>query len=572
MGFSQQRKIQLVHSDNTIKDEANYPGALVALGNVMIEHEGASLQCKQALIYQESNLIKAFGDVIINQGDTVIQTSKYVHYDGKTKMAKSWGNVILKDPKMTLTTDTLHFDRTNQLIYYRNHAIIKDSMNTLKSNIGKYFLKTNKFQAQTKVVITNADNIVTSEHLDYYTNTGVSNLYGPSTIEGKESTLFCEKGYHNSKSKISHFLKNAKVIYDDRVIEGDSLYYDENRKFASATGNITVTDTLNNSIVKGAYSEYFQDLDSVFVIGKPVAISTVENDSTFIHGDTLLVTGKQDFRVIRAYHHVKFFKKDMQGKCDSLYTDEAKGLTKMYRRPILWSDVNQITGDSIQFLTNKETKKLDSLKVYTNAFVIKRDSTSGFSQIKGKDLFGKFENDQLSEIFVSGNGQMINYNRDENKELIGITKMICSNMSFLFKEGELETLKYTIKPEGKTYPPSKFPAEEEKLPDFIWRQSEQPLTKEAIFIHDIGDELLIAEIIKEEKAARIVAFEVAKQKEKEKLEQEEKDKADAENKSSTNSEEDLSIPNLAEEKMKSEELPGLDNPKQTKPKEKKRDK
>lgn len=563
IGFSQQRKILLIHSDNTIKDEEKHPGGIVALGHVMVEHDGATLQCKQAVIYQEANLIKAFGDVVINQGDTIIQTSKYVHYNGKTKMAKSWGNVVLKDPKMTLTTDTLHFDRTNQLLYYKNHATIKDTTNTLESEIGRYYLENNKFQAQTSVVITNPDNKVTSQHLDYFTNTGISNLYGPSTIEGKESTLYCEKGFHDSKRKISHFIKNAKVIYNDRVIEGDSLYYDENRKFASATGNIVVTDTINNSIITGGYSEYYEDKDSVFVIEKPLAISTAEKDSTFIHGDTLLVTGKKDFRIIRAYHHVKFFKKDIQGKCDSLFTDEASGLTKMYRRPILWSDVNQITGDSIHFLTNKVTEKMDSLKVYNNAFVIKKDSTSGFSQIKGKDLFGKFENDELSNIFVSGNGQMINYNRDENKELIGITKMICSDMEFFFTEGELITLKYIVKPEGKTYPPSKFPENESKLPDFIWRQDEQPLTKEDIFKHDEGDDELINQIIAEEKLARKEALESAKQKEKE--EQAAEQKAKAAEALPENKNDKLSAPKSPVNDLPKEQLPNRENLEENKP-------
>ncbi len=510
IGFSQQRKIQLIHSDNTFKDDVKYPDAIVALGNVMVEHEGATIQCKQALIYQNVNIIKAFGDVIINQGDTIIQHSKYVHYNGKTKMAESWGNVVLKDPKMTLTTDTLHFDRTNQLLFYQNHATIKDSINTLNSDIGKYFLENNKFQALSKVIITNPDNTVLSEHLDYYTNTGISNLYGPSTIVGKDNTLYCEKGHHNSKTRISHFIKNAKLMYKDRVIEGDSLYYDENKKFASATGHIVVTDTINNSIIKGEYSEYFEAKDSVFVVGKPLAISMVENDSTFIHGDTLLVTGKQDYRIIRAYHHVKFFKKDLQGKCDSLYSNEVTGLTKMYRRPILWSDVNQITGDTIHFLTNKDTNELDSLKVYNNSFVIKQDSTGGFSQIKGKNLYGKFIDDALDNIYVSGNGQMINYNRNEKEELIGITKMTCSNMEFLFKEGELDNLKYTIKPEGKTYPPSKFPESEGKLAGFLWRQDEQPLTKDDIFKHDQGDDALIKEIIEAENIAKKEVLKAAK--------------------------------------------------------------
>lgn len=504
VSFSQQTKIQLIHADNTIKDEAKYPDAIVVLGHVQVAHEGATLSCKQALIYQEDNIIKAFGDVVINQGDTITQTSKYVHYDGKTKMAKSWGNVVLTDPKMVLRTDTLHFDRNKQLLFYQNHASINDETNTLESQIGKYYLEKNMFQALSKVIVTNPDNKVTSNHLDYYTNTGVSNLYGPSTIEGKENTLYCEKGFNDSKRRISHFVKNAKLIYKDRLIEGDSLYYDENEKFASATGHVIVTDTINNSIVRGDYSEYFEAKDSVFVVGKPVAISVVENDSTYIHGDTLLVTGKQDFRIVRAYHHVKFYKKDLQGKCDSLYTSETIGITKMYRNPVLWSDVNQITGDSIHFLTNTRTQKLDSLKVYNHAFVIKQDSTGGYSQIKGKDLFGKFKDDKIEKIFVSGNGEMINYNRNEKKELIGITKMTCSDMEFLFLDGELDNLKYKVKPEGKTYPPSKFPEAEGKLNGFIWREAEQPLTKEAIYIHDKGDDAIITAIILKEKEAKKV--------------------------------------------------------------------
>ncbi len=431
-------------------------------------------------------------------------------------MAKSWGNVILKDPKMTLTTDTLHFDRANQILMYKNHAIIKDSTNTLNSEIGNYFLQTNKFQALSEVVITNPDNKITSEHLDYFTNTGIADLYGPTTIiDIKESnTLYCEEGHHNSKTRISHFIKNAKILYKDRIIEGDSLYYDEDRKFASATGNIIVTDTINNSIIKGGYSEYFQDKDSVFVVDKPLAITLVENDSTYIHGDTLLVTGKQDKRIIRAFHHVKFFKKDLQGKCDSLYSNEATGLTKMYRRPILWNDVNQITGDTIHFLSNNETNQLDSLKVYNNAFVIKQDSSGGFSQIKGKNLFGKFKNETLDSLLFSGNAQMINYSRNEKKELIGITKMTCSNISFRFIDGEMHKVKFMVMPEGKTYPPSKFPKEEEKLPGFLWRQEEQPLTKDDVFKRDKGDDALIKEIIKEEKTARQEAKKATELKQK----------------------------------------------------------
>ncbi len=482
--FSQEKKIQILRSDHTFKDSNKYPNAIVAMGHVMVEHEGATLECKQALIYQEANIIKAFGDVFINQGDSITQKSKYVHYNGNTKMAKSWGHVTLKDPKMTLTTDTLHFDRKKQVLFYEHHATIKDSTNTLESQIGRYFLETNKFEALSEVIITNPDSKVTSNHLDYYTDSGVSYLFGPSTIEDSENKLYCENGYNNSKTNISHFTKNAVIYYKDRVIEGDSLYYDKTRKFASATGNIKVTDTINKSVIKGGYSEYFEKLDSVFVVKKAVAISLVKKDSMYIHGDTLLITGKQDHRIVRAYHRVKFFKKDLQGKCDSLYSNESEGITKMYRRPVLWNKQNQITGDSIYFTSNKVTQKMDSLKVYHHAFVINKDSIEGYNQIKGRILYGKFIKDEIDNILVKGNGEVISYNRDENKELVGITKMKSSNIVFTFLEGEIDQIRFNTMPEGKTYPKSKFPKPDELLKDFIWREKERPLTKDDIFIYD----------------------------------------------------------------------------------------
>lgn len=504
LSTAQQKKIKILHADYSFSDEEKYPNAIVVLGNVMVEHEGATLQCKQALIYQKSNIIKAFGDVLINQGDTLTQSSKYVDYNGNTKVAKSWGKVILKDQKMTLTTDTLQFDRAQQVLYYDDHATITDFTNTLNSKIGRFYLKENKFKALSDVIITNPENTINSQHLEYYTNTGKTYLFGPSTIKDSINTLFCEKGFHDTRTKISIFTKNSKINYKDRVIESDSIYYDENKKYAAANGNIKVTDTLNKTIIKGQYSEYFEALDSVYIIGKPYAINYKEKDSAYVHGDTLMITGKSKERIVRAFHRVKFFKSDLQGKCDSIHINEKLGITKMYRRPVLWNEQNQITGDTIQFQSNVETKKIDSLKVYNNTFVISKDSLGeGYNQIKGKYLYGKFVKDTLDNVLIIGNGQMINYNRDEKKELIGITNLICSDLSFRLKNGKLTDVTFITKPDGKTYPPSKYPKEEDKLLGFEWREAERPKKWEDIFIYEEADEALMKTIKEAEKQAKI---------------------------------------------------------------------
>jgi lipopolysaccharide assembly outer membrane protein LptD (OstA) len=129
-GISQTKKIKILKADNTFTDP-KFPDATISMGNVFIEHEGATLRCDKAYIYQEKKLVKAMGNVVINQGDTIVQTSKYTDYDAQSKIATSWGNVVLKDEVMTLQTDTLKFDRENQQLFYQSGGTITDATNII---------------------------------------------------------------------------------------------------------------------------------------------------------------------------------------------------------------------------------------------------------------------------------------------------------------------------------------------------------------------------------------------------------------------------------------------------------
>ena len=479
----QGKRIQILHSDNSTIDEVAYPGATVLIGNVFIRHEGITLKCKKAIHYKNENYIKAYGNVILNQGDSIRQTSEYTEYNGNTKKALSWGKVMLKDPQMTLRTDTLQFDREKQLLYYRYSATIRDSINTLTSDTGNYYLAQNKFQAISDVVLTNPDYVLNSNHLDYYTDSGRAFLYGESTIRSDDNLIFCKKGFYDTKTDVSYFTRDARIEFDNKEIKADSLYYNRNLGFASANKNIVIIDTLNNSVLKGHYAEFFEKVDSAFVVGRAVAITNTNKDSLFIHGDTILATGKPEERIIRCYHHVKFFKSDMSGKCDSIHSNQGTGLTQMFVNPILWSDGSQITGDTIQLINDTKEDRLDSLKVLYNSFIINKDSM-GYNQIKGRNLFGKFEDNDLRFVNIVGNGEIIHYVRDEAQELIGIEKTSCSEIHFILRESKIEQARFINQPDGQTYPPSKLPKNARKLRGFNWRESERPRNKEDIFVKD----------------------------------------------------------------------------------------
>ena len=475
-------KINIEYSDFADINQTEIPDALLLRGNVRVSHEGVVFTCNKAYYFQKENYIKAFGDVQMVQGDTLYLNSKYAEYSGEVKKAFATGNVIMRSPESTLVTDTINFDRNLQEAFYNTQGTITNRENTLKSKSGRYFVAQKKFQFLTAVTITNPKYTIKSNHLDYYTNSGHSYLFGPSTITSKENYIYTEKGFYDTKKNLAQFVKNSYIKYKDRRIEADSLYYDRNKEFASGTNNVKITDTINKGIVKGHYAELYKLKDSLFITKRAVAINIVENDSVYIHGKKLMVTGKPNNRIIRAFNNVRFYKTDMSGKCDSIHSDQKKALTKLIGRPILWNYENQMTGDIMHLIGNNETEKLDSLKVLNNAFIISKDTLeAGFNQVKGQNLYGKFKDNKLYEVDVVKNTEVVYFLRNDKNELIGINKNVSSRINMTLDKNTIDTITFFDNVDGDIYPEKELPENARKLRGFIWRGDERIKSKDDIF-------------------------------------------------------------------------------------------
>ena len=479
------------------------PGATILTRNnssqVHVKHKGIELWCNEAIYYGNEDFIEAYGNVRVKQGDSINMTSKYVEYSGKTQLAYASGDVILIDPNSKLYTDVLHFDRVRQQAHYNQKGkVVRDTSGTITSTRGRYYMTSKKYQFVDNVKLVNPEYIIDTEQLDFYTESGFAFLYGPTTITSEASVIYCERGYYNTNNDTGYFVKKSKINYNDRIVEGDSLYFDRNKSFASATNNITVTDTLNNSIIKGHYAEIFREKDSVFITKRALAITEQENDSIFMHSDTLMVTGPSDNRIIRGYYNAKMFKSNLSGKADSIHMNQKTGLTQLInfydldsdaftkkKHPILWHFESQITGDSIHLISNSKNETLDSLKVFNNAFVINKDSLGeGYNQISGKRLNGLFVNNALETIDVIKNAETIYYLRNSEDELIGIDKSKSGAIKIWISENEIDELRKLNQIGGMTYPEEDFPEKERKLKGFIWRNDERPKSIEDLFADD----------------------------------------------------------------------------------------
>lgn len=484
------KQINIVHGANFTKDEKNFPGASIFSKDerqLQFEHKGADLWCDVAVYYQKENRLKAVGNIRLQQGDSIQMTSGKIDYQGNENLAKAWDQVVLsQDNSMTLTTDTLRFNRDIQQAYYQDSGKVVDSVNTLTSEIGRYFLETKKLQFLDSVHIVNPDYILDSEQLDYYESSKNAYLYGPSTITGEAYKIYCERGFYDTKVESGYFIKNTKIDYNNRIIQGDSVYFNKAREFASATNNIKVTDTVNNGVIKAHYAEVFKAKDSVFATKRAVSIGLMENDSIYIHGDTLMLTGKPENRILRAFRNAKFYKTDLSGKCDSIHSNEKSGITQLITNPIIWNGPNQMTGDSILLKSDLTTNKMDSLKVLNNAFIISLDSISneGYNQAKGINLYGKFKDNSLNIIDLVKNTEVIYYVYNDDDELIGIDKTICSAIRITMLNNEIDELMFKINPDGDIFPETDPDLGSRLLKGFIWRGDERILTKEGIFDED----------------------------------------------------------------------------------------
>ncbi|MHC5352729.1 OstA-like protein [Myroides sp. LJL115] len=479
-----QNKIIIHHADFSDINQNILPDAVILTGNVSAEHDGMTMTCDRAFYFEKENYLKLFGQVHVVQKDTLTLDSSYAEYNGNNGFAYAQGDVILTSPDSTLLTDTLKYDRNRSLLFYDSFGTIKNKGTTLTSTDGRYYSDQKKFQFLNGVTILTEDQTkVNSDHLDYYEVGQHAYLIGPSTIVNQENSIYTENGFYDVEKEIAKLLKNSYIWHEKRKIEADSIYYDRNKEFASASFNVKITDTINKATVTSHYAEVYQSIDSVFVTKKPL-VSKEEQDGTimYLYAPHISLSGPEKHRIIRAYNGARILRDSMSAKADSIVSMEQTGVTQLLGSPVVWSKENQLSGNIIELLNNPQTQVLDSLKVLQDAFVIEKDTIgSGYNQLKGVNLYGSFQDGKLKEIDLIKNTEMIYYLYNDNKELVGIDKGICSHINLLFEDGQIASATKFVDPSSEMYPEKDLPSNARTLRGFLWRGSERIDSLEQIF-------------------------------------------------------------------------------------------
>ncbi len=509
-------KVSLVfleHSETLSFDEKRLPDAQILRGNVRFRHDSVLMYCDSAYFFEKENSLHAFGHVHMIQGDTLEGFGDLLFYNGNTKLARLRKHVRLIHQQTTLTTDSLNYDRKNDIAYYFSGGMIEDSLNTLTSRWGQYTPDNHQAIFRGDVKLVNPKFVLTADTLGYNTETYQSDLVGLTTIlYEEETTILSTNGWYNTKTELSQLLDRSRIIHSDgKTLTGDTIYYDKANGYGRSIGHIESVDSINHMTLYGNFAEVWEDGNRGYVTDSAMMVDWSDSTAlTYMHADTLwteelyytiyslrerdsiwvdsvkvaqlpdTIWKDTSYQQLRAFHHVRIYRNDIQAVCDSARYHGRDSLLSLFGLPICWNEDNQISADQIDIYLKNET--VDYLHGVGNAFTAKREGINEFDQMTGKEMFAYVRDGDVYLVDVQGNAETVFYPREDDGSYLGVNRTQSSFIKLFMKERQIDYVVFTTATTGVMIPLDQALETEKYLAGFFWAEAERPRSPEDIFL------------------------------------------------------------------------------------------
>ena len=493
VGYSQQ-KIRIEQAD-ALEGGKNKQGVAYQklVGDVQLVQEDTRIFGDSVILYRDRNLTEVFGDIVrIEKGDTITITGGQLLYDGDAQLAKMRRDVVYRDPSMTLYTDHLDFDMQRNLAYYVEGGKLVDTVNVLTSDQGSYHTVSHLAAFKGGVVLRTPDYDMKSDTLEYNTETQIAYTQGPSVIlsnQNKTDVLYAEAGSEFRTTEQQSVFREGTIETGDYLISADYLFIDDIAQQYVAQQNVEMVAKDNDVIITGDTAVYRRAIGQATVYGHPLMKRVMELDTLYMTADTLVsiedsIPARER---ILAYHDVKIFRDDLQGVADSLAYHIVDSTLYFYQNPVLWSQENQISADSIHLEIRNAT--IHALYTVDNSFVVSKDTINNYNQIKGRDMKASFQEGNISRVDVFGNGESIYYILEEDSLLVGMNRILSSDIRIDFANNELDKIRTRPKTEGSLVPPHEIMGDNERLNGFTWQAERRPTKAEVLSATPLADRL-----------------------------------------------------------------------------------
>ncbi len=305
-----QDKIFLEYADSLFRTDnpRDTVDCQIVKGSVKFRQAGMWMYCDSAYYYPGINSLDAFGNVRMEQGDTLFVYADKLFYEGNERMARlkngpSCPKVRLINRDVTLTTDSLDYSIAMELGWYSRWGVIDDKVNTLTSLYGEYSPGTKNADFFTDVELVNNRDGYTllTDTLHYSTLTHIARIESRTQIQGKNDTIFTTRGLYDSDAGNAELLTRSMIVHRDSnnnvtTLEGDSIIYDKPTRITRAymfrdpdkrALPMVITDTARNTTLIGGFGLYNDSTREALATMYPLLMEYSQGDTLFLRADTI---------------------------------------------------------------------------------------------------------------------------------------------------------------------------------------------------------------------------------------------------------------------------------------------
>lgn len=487
----QQGKVFLEHSDRLIMDDKVSIEYQKLEGNVRFRKGDMYMWCDSAYFYDGTGSINAFGNVRMEQGDTLFVYADELDYDGQTDLATLYADqgkkVKLINRDVMLETDIFNYDLAIDLGYYEVGGVLTDKQNRLESLQGEYSPSTKEANFYIDVAlssISDSDSLkMYTDTLTYSTATHIAEIVCPTEIISKDGVIYTSSGTYNTDQALADLYDRSLVVTSNgNTLTGDTLFYDRQKGYGEAFGNMVLTDSVRQSSLHGDYGFYNELTDSAFVTGRALAKEYSREDTLYMHGDTIqsFMLKIDSTHVMNVYHKVRFWRVDVQGVCDSLSFHENDSILYMYRHPIIWSGVRQIFGNQINIHFNDST--VDWALLPDFGFMAEHVDEEFYNQLSGTEMKAFFANNEITRLDVNGNVVATYLPEESDSTINKIGNAVGSFLRANFAGRAIERMVLWPEPDNTLTPLYLAKKSLFYQPKFKWYEPIRPKNKDDIFV------------------------------------------------------------------------------------------
>lgn len=471
--------IHILNADVADYDERLGKNVQRLIGNVIMRQDSTYFYSDSAYYNEKTKFFDGFGNVHIEVNDSTDIFCKLLKYNGDKKFAELFHDVVLMDDSTVLNTEYMTYDRVKHLASYPNNGTITRNDKKIISEKGYYRDDIEVVYFRKDIVGTMPDYKIVSDTLVYDMGKEMMYFYGPTTIYNGDNILYGHYGWYDTQEDKAYLDQRAILRNREQSMTADTMFYNRKTGYAKALSNVIIEDTINKAILMGDFAEMWRDLGKCMMTDNLRGIYYEQKDTLFAKADTVYMyydTLNNDIQQIKAFYNVRFYRNDIQGKCDSLHYVVTDSAVYMRRDPIIWAEDTQMTGDSINIVIKDQS--IDSLLMYPNAFIIQQDSIRGFNQVKSKTAIAYFNGNEIDHMYNEGNAETIYWLREDDGTLIGVNSSQSAKMIIKLKDNQIYNIRYFKDIKETLYPEEQLTEDKEYLKGFLWHIDIKPQRKD----------------------------------------------------------------------------------------------